>query len=170
MKRGTRVFEAVVCAAIVMFTPWTSAAQENDRRAGSFILHKSADKITDEDRSKVVSMGESGAIIWGCMSDGLNVAFMWNRYLIGSNDTIPVQHRFTPKPAATNRWDMSTGNKMGFLPMDQVRPFTAEALQSGTVTLRVIDRDGDTVTDTFKLDGLTEALKWLPCAKSLELQ
>ena len=49
--------------------------------------------------------------------------------------------------------------------MSHVKTFTTMAQTAGSVVVRVTDRDGDVVTETFKLDGLVEALRTLPCAE-----
>jgi hypothetical protein len=63
-----------------------------------------------------------------------------------------------------DRWDMGVGRQAGFLPKYRVKSFTAKALVDSSVTLRVIDRDGESITETFSLNGLAEVLQRLPCA------
>ena len=143
------------------------AQQPQEKKVGSFTLIKTADKMTDEDRSRAITFGEDqkGALTWICLEDGLNVGFLWNTYLIGNDGNITVQHRFDEGPARTNDWDMATTHKLGYVPMRMVKAFTAHAESARTLTLRATDKDGDTVTDTFPLRGLTAAVAQLPCAK-----
>jgi hypothetical protein len=50
--------------------------------------------------------------------------------------------------------------------MDKITPFTDDAENAKTVVKRVTNgHDGETVTRSFKLIGLAEALSTLPCAK-----
>ena len=46
-----------------------------------------------------------------------------------------------------------------------MKDFTGQALKGKTVILRATDSDGETITETFQLAGLADALKKLPCAR-----
>jgi hypothetical protein len=157
---------AVIIVAVFVVVIAIGQASAQNQTFGSFEIRKSVDKMTDEDRSFAGVTGESGKTVFGlrCMEDGLNVAFLWNKYFTGDSGGITVQYRFPPNPAVSSRWDISTSKEMGFLPMGKVRAFITQAKQSSTVVLRVTDRDGEMITDSFKLDGLSEALRALPCA------
>jgi len=101
------------------------------------------------------------------MPDGLNVSYVYGKYLTGSNDQIEVQYRFGEAPAASpQRWDMATGKHAAFIPMGEVAKFTKDAQSVARVTLRVTDRDGEALTDVFSLQGLSAALRSLSCYRS----
>jgi hypothetical protein len=51
-----------------------------------------------------------------------------------------------------------------FLPIRDITSFTQQALAGDTIAVRVTDSEGDTIADSFKLNGLADALKALPCA------
>jgi hypothetical protein len=84
-------------------------------------------------------------------------------------DTITIAYRFAPQAAVTRQWDLQRSHKDAYMPMSDVQAFTQEALTAETVLLRVTDVDGDSITASFKLDGLAEALKTLPCANATPL-
>ena len=47
--------------------------------------------------------------------------------------------------------------------MENVREVTRDALKANTLVLRVTDRHGEQVIESFTLNGLAEALRSLPC-------
>lgn len=165
-RNGKAVWAAIVGLAVL--APQVFA--QSDRVVGSFEYKRIADKMTDEDRSMIGTRGDDAParrlLVWRCMEDGLNVAFDWDKYFVGNSaaSTVSVQYRFPPAPMVAGDWDMSTNHEIGFVPMHHVQAFTAGALKSATVILRATDNDGETVTESFKLDGLAEGLKLLPCA------
>ena len=55
---------------------------------------------------------------------------------------------------------------MGLMPMVHVEAFTKRALTAASVVLRVQDNDGQTVANTFLLEGLGAALRQLRCAQT----
>jgi hypothetical protein len=161
-----RTMQKAVWGAVVMtMLPVVAAAYKH---VGSFRVTATKDPITDVVRHSIMADGVAKpgplGLSWSCREDGLNVLFVWSRYLMGEDDAIPVDYRFPGQPAVSKDWDMSTSHKGAFIPMSDVKTFTASALTATSVLLRVMDRDGDVVTETFKLDGLAEALGTLPCA------
>jgi hypothetical protein len=149
------------------FAPGTAVAQSEDR-FGAFTVSRSTDPITDADRSIVgtpataVSGGSRRSPIlgWRCMSDGLNVVYMFDRYLIDAS----VLYRFdSDQPSQLDVWDMLTSHQGAAIPIRMVAEFTTQAMVAQRVVLRVTDRDGEQLTDTFSLNGLTKALPQLPC-------
>lgn len=160
----TRTITIVALALAMMCV--NAAAQD----FGAFSLVKKTDAITDKDRSFIYSPATEtinnrvANLAWTCMQDGLNVLYVYGKYLMGSDDSISVQYRFDALPAASSRrWDIATTHRGAFLPVGRVREFTQEALIAQKVVLRVIDRDGDVLTDTVSLNGLRDALRQLPC-------
>jgi hypothetical protein len=136
--------------------------------ASNFELFRSSDKMTDKDRSFIVATDSDSnrRLAFKCMEDGLNVIHIFDKYLMGESTGISVQYRFPPTPAPSPlSWNMLTNHKGAALPMAQVDSFIRKALTSKTVVLRVVDKDGDTLTSEYSLDGLTEGLSNLPCAQ-----
>jgi len=152
----------LLIATLALAAPAT--AQE--LTVGSFTVLKNTDPINDTDRSSAFTVNEDKrAMGFRCLADGLNVTYLWSRYFMGDDSRITVVHRFPPGQAMTRQWHMATNHQAAFLPMRDVPAFVQSALTTGTVVLRVTDRDGDQITDQFKLDGLVDALKHLPCYK-----
>jgi hypothetical protein len=159
-----------VCGGVVMMVTMTvgasqAAAQE---QFGEFTFIPNKDPMSDADRSSIMVDGADNprktGLGWGCKDEGLRVMLLWGRYLMGDDDRISVEYRFAAQPVVNDSWNLSTTHRSGFLPKKDTQKFTTQALTAGTVTLRVTDRDGDRMTETFKLDGLAEALRQLPCA------
>jgi hypothetical protein len=156
-----------MCAGFTLLCAATTSAQtRKPQQIGSFHVTIRADAMSDADRSSILTIGADGSasIAWKCMDDGLNVVCLFGKYLMGDNDYIQVEYRFPSQTAIGTRWDLSTSHEAAFLSMENVEAFTAQSLQAATVTLRVTDRDGETITDRFSLNGLAAALKQLPCA------
>ena len=61
------------------------------------------------------------------------------------------------------QWPLTKSRKSAVMPISEVAPFTWSARSAESVVLRVTDRDGDTVTETFMLDGFADALQTIPC-------
>jgi len=147
------------------------ASAEGDLKFGSFMVRKKLDAMTDADRSTALTLGESrtSSLAWMCMPDGLNVGLLFGRYLSGDRaNTIRVDHRWPDELATMGWWDIAANHKAAFLPIRSVRAFTEKAVTAKTITFRVSDGDGETVTDTFTLTRLADALKQLPCAAALQ--
>jgi hypothetical protein len=151
-----------------MLVPAVVAAADKSSQIGAFTVTSAKDPMSDANRNSIMADGVAKpgphGLAWSCREDGLNVTFVWGRYLMGDDSSIPVAYRFPNQPAVSKGWDIATSHKAAFIPMSEVKTFTAAALTAESVTLRVTDRDGDVVTESFKLDGLAEALRTLPCA------
>lgn len=165
--RTRRLIAQHILAAGLVLTLAGSLRGQEQQVIGGFTFMPSKDPISDDDRSGLFTTSKDGRLFgFRCQSDGLNVTYIWNSYFIGDNDSISVVYRLTPNPAGpSSRWTMATNNRGGFMPMHMVSAFTKQALTSQTLVLRVVDRDGDQFTDEFKLDGLIEGIKRLPCYK-----
>ena len=86
---------------------------------GAFTYVKHSDPMSDADRSFVSTRTGERSLAWKCLSDGLNVGFRFNKYFIGDDGTVRVQHRFPPAPAAPEgAWDRSVDKTAPFLPMN----------------------------------------------------
>jgi hypothetical protein len=138
---------------------------------GAFDFDKRTDPITDEDRSAISTpsmAAESGGgrvavLMWGCRSDGLSIAYTFDKYLGGVNNALVVRYRFADAPSTEwRRWELGPNHRIAFMPMGDVTMFTHEARSFQTVTVHAMDLNGE-VTDVFRLDGLTEALRLLTC-------
>lgn len=167
IRHASAVFVALVLAAIA-----PAAQQDPDPRSWTF--RESKDPMSDADRSFIIigatsegPKGQPRMFGWRCMADGFNVMFSWGRYMMGNSetDTISVQHRFPPDPPQTHRWDLTSARTVGFLAGRAAQQLTAQALKSKQIVLRANDRDGDSETATFNLEGAADALKQLSCYK-----
>ena len=61
---------------VLTFAGTAVAQQPQEKKVGSFTLIKTADKMTDEDRSRAITFGEDqkGALTWICLEDGGRLA------------------------------------------------------------------------------------------------
>jgi hypothetical protein len=153
--------------ALVLASVAAALAASDYPIVGSFTVVKNADVISDTDRSFIITPGTDGRSLgWTCMADGLNVSFVWGTHLSGHTQmgTITVAYQFPSAPVVTKPWDIAGNRTAAFLPMRDVWAFTQEALVADAITVGVMDSDGSTIADRFKLNGLAEALKALPCA------
>ena len=148
----------------------TLIGQSHAQTFGAFQFQKEVDPITDTDRSVIVTAGtrlhssRMALLGWRCLADGLSMSWMYGKRLLGSGGAITVQYRFDRGKAAPQRsWLLTTNHEGVSLPMKRVAAFTKQAVGSKTLALQVTDRNGEQLTDVFKLDGLTDALQMLPC-------
>lgn len=146
-------------------------------RYADFMYLHASDAMTDEDRSMIGTRSlevtkegrsrRSGALLgWKCMADGLNVVYALDRFFLGGADgRVFGQFRFDKgEPSEFYSFELSTSHTLVFLPMHLVDEFTERAKKASRVVMRVVDVDGEVLTDTFSLMGLTAALRRLPCA------
>ena len=108
-----------------------------------------------------------GALVWRCMDDGLNVMYAWDRYFLGDGaHGAEVRFAFGADPLSpATSWPMAVDHAAAFLPLDQVSPFTLDAVRADTVRLHVRDADGEELADDFGLRGLAAGLEHLDCAR-----
>lgn len=162
----------LVLAALVAGTPAELLAQATSS-AGDFTIVRRQDPLDDANRSFTVTpaldpVGDREPVFgWHCMADGLNVVVNFDTYFGGDDDDeIQVRFRFDDSdPSDDTWWPLLQGNKSAYLPMDLVEAFTDRARRSDRLVVRVTDPlDGESYTDTFRLNGLANALKAiLPC-------
>lgn len=143
---------------------------------GDFHYTHSTDPMDDTDRSNIFTLakdpgGRSGAVLmWKCLSDGLNVAYLFDTYMGGdSDDEVRVRYRVDQKKASdVLYWALAQSNEAAWMPMRYVEAFTEQARAGMKAVLRVTDPlDGETHTDEFGLNGLSVALGRLPCASGI---
>lgn len=159
-----------IIPAVLLLLPAIAGAQSDFQQVGDFTVAIRVDAMTDADRSYATTDRLSGntgmeALTFKCLDDGLNV-IVETKYLAGdSDDEVRVLWRFAPDPASTPRyWGAMTGNRGWWMPMSLVTSFIETAKTRSEVTLRVVDPlDGETLTATFSLRGLGNALERLPC-------
>ena len=148
----------------------------NAQRIGYFNTISMTDSMTDANRNAIIA-GYSETdrmkplLVLACVGDGttLDVSFAWNRLLIGNGKNIPVAYRFPSQTLVDGLWRLDGSRRTGSMRPNQINGFVTAALANETVTLRVTGQDGNSVTETFALFGLADALKTLPCAASLTM-
>lgn len=151
-------------AAALLMAPLSAQGQTY----GDFEFTAAKDDFTDEDRSFIFSVDEGGdaALIWKCLEDGLNVVYLFGKYLGGDrNDQVLVRYRIDQSPPSQQaHWGMFTGNEATFMPMHEVRGFTSAALSGKEIVIEVVDPlDGEATRGRMGLSGLRDALPKLPC-------
>lgn len=166
-----RVDVRTLAAVALLLAASEASAQTSSRTVGDFHVSTNRDPMTDEDRSFAFVMplpgGSSGleSLAWKCEADGLNI-LVSTKYLAGDSDNeIRVQVRFPPSPAETpTYWGEAAKNQLWWMPMRAVPSFTQKAIENSEVIVRVVDPlDGETLTASFRLRGLRDALRSLPC-------
>jgi hypothetical protein len=153
-----------------LLAPATLAAQEG---TSGFEVSRSKDPIDDTNRSiaMTAAIEESDrepAFGWQCMEDGLNVVYNFATYFGGDDDNgVTIRYRFDEDPpSGTESWQLLTGNRSVYVPMDQVAEFTRKAQQARLLSIRVTDPlDGETYTDQFNLAGAAEAIEEIGACK-----
>ena len=87
----------------------------------------------------------------------------------GDDDKILVQYRIDNTPASGNQWwPLLHGKRQAYMPMPTVEQFTRAAMAGTSMFLRATDPlSGEQDEGEFSLNGLTDALKQLPCAAHL---
>ena len=161
-----------IAVASLMLASVGALAQSKDETVGSFHYVHKQDVFDDSDRSFVFTMPEdiandrTAALTWRCLSDGLNVVYMHGTYYSGDSDSeILVRYRIDQNPASEYQyWGLFSDNKSSYIPMNQVNSFTKEAINGSMIHIEAVDpADGERVRDSFKLNGLGEAIKLLSC-------
>lgn len=148
-------------------------AQAQDLAAGTFYYIPDRDEFDDSDRSSIATpsiVADSPSFLgWKCMDDGLNVLYVFARYLGGdSDDEVVVRYRIDDREASAQAyWPLLQEHEAAHIPMDQVASFTAAARSGRQVLIEVMDPlDGEVISDRFDLDGLAASLQKLECAAS----
>lgn len=156
---------------LVVVAVFPSAAAAQDDAIGSFLLYRSLDTVTVADRSFIVTPGttitreRTPLLMWRCLADGLNVIYAFDRPFLGNDfSEVRVVYGFEgDAPSEIEAWELMPNSESAWMPMRGVWSFTKRAARAATVTVRVIDRDGEQLTDSFVLDGLMQALPFLQC-------
>ena len=100
------------------------------------------DAITDQNRSGIrvspiapAPNRANAQLIWKCMEDGLNVGYLYGKYLTGGTR---IQYRFDTAPAGGVRvWDVATNHVGAFMPMNAVAAVTTAAMASSQSLARM---------------------------------
>ena len=168
-------FLAFVVLLLFVLLPNLALAQQ-DETHGAFTVVFDQDTFTDANRSFIMTIptdSRSGRLADNlgfsamCMADGLNIVVLWGKFFGGDrDDRVEVRYRLDDRPSPDPmRWPMFPSSEAAWMPMHQVGGFVAEARTARTLALRVIDPlDGETITNTFSLEGFGAALdRILPC-------
>ncbi len=167
-ERQMSMKQILLAAMLTVALVGTTNAQSL-RMVGAFLVSKETDAITDVEKNAIMTVapGTSGsrgaALGWSCISGELHVSYMFGRPFFRE---AVVQYRFDQ--AAASRplfWQLMTREQMArIMRADEVLSFTIQAKSAKRVTLRITDKDGEELTHTFILQGLSDALRALPCA------
>ena len=153
-----------------------NVAFAQDETHGAFDVVYNQDTFTDENRSFILTMPTDFRSGWSednlgfsmkCLADGLNVLVIWGKFFGGDrDDRVAVTYRLDDRPSpGPMRWTMLPSSEAAWMPMHLVNDFVAEARTARTLALRVTDPlDGETITNTFSLEGFGTALdRIIPC-------
>lgn len=159
-----RLSVGTMALVTALLAPATLAAQDG---SGGFNVSRDKDPIDDTNRSRAMTgaieqSDREPAFGWQCMEDGLNIVYHFGTYFGGNDDNeVTIRYRFDDDPpSGTEAWQLLTGNRSVYVPMDQVADFTRRARQAKLLSIRVTDPlDGETHTDQFNLAGAAEAIE-----------
>lgn len=150
--------------AVALLFTLASVAASQQTTVGAWMVTKTSDPITDADRSSIIVISGKSVFGFRCTADGLSSMMVLGRFFMGEDDRVQVVYRFPPHPAVgPHPWSLSTNNQAAFVPRGDIRTLITQGLANPSLIIRATDRDGDTVTGEFKLEGFAEALKHLPC-------
>ena len=175
---GDAVSRPKIVIAAALFAAFSGTVNaQTTQRIGYFNTISMTDSMTDANRNAIIA-GYSQTnpmkpvLVLACVGDGttLDVSFAWNRLLIGNGKNISVAYRFPSQTLVDGLWGLDGSRRTGSMRPSQINGFVKAALANETVALRVTGQDGNSVTETFALFGLADALKTLPCAASLTMR
>jgi hypothetical protein len=145
----------------------TPASAQSSARVGNFQISRTPDPMDDHVSTVAAATGQSGLIALGltCYARGYSarVMILWGRYLSGTNDRISVEVRIPPARSVAAAWSFIPKHHGAVMPDELVRPFVDAASVAPVVVVRVIDADGEIITDTIPVKGLEAAALQLPC-------
>jgi hypothetical protein len=137
---------------------------------GDFRYVRVVDPVSGHDRSFVMTPASTdrsrlGTLTWSCQSNGQFQVTLGAHQFLG-RDSAPVQVAFDRRNfAAGERWPASPGGRGLSLPPGVTAAFNAEARASRNVVIRTVDARGASFVYSFGLQGLTQVLAQLPCAR-----
>jgi hypothetical protein len=131
------------------------SAQEVKLRNG-WVFSPQVDKMTDQNRSWFSKDKGAGSIFFKCFGNGrYEPVWLFGKYLTSG---ATFMYRFDKDVAIrVDSGQMFTTHKSLFLD-DQIG-FVERALSAKIIILQARDRDGDTVTHEFELEGLKDAVE-----------
>jgi hypothetical protein len=129
---------------------------------GAFLYTEKIDPFTDQDTSYIATSaeGSQGSLFFRCNNKELEI-YVATGYL-NSKDPVPVKYRFDKNPAVDSVWDISTSGTAAFIRYP--KPFIQEAWSAKSFVIRLTKYSGETVTESFSIDGFPEAFSKLKCA------
>jgi hypothetical protein len=151
-----------------------ATAQAQPRKAellGDVTVRTIADPMTDHASVIIVANGAAMALEWRCGSDGLQVlAFVPDQY-VKERTHVTMQWRFAPSPLVESEWSLAPVQASGVgpqpraavMPKERVSGFMLDAPLARAIVFRVVAPDGESLTDTVKIEGLGMALTRLSC-------
>lgn len=88
--------------------------------------------------------------------DHLQIGISWDTF-ISQNTTATVITRFGKNQAREARWYLSSERTVTFLPENEQADFLKNLLQVSSLTARLTTAEGNTITVTFDVFGLSKA-------------
>ena len=149
----------VILVLFFSFGPLSSfevIAQEVRLRSG-WLFSSQVDKMTDQNRSWFSKDKGAGSLFFKCFGNGrYEPAWIFGKYLTSG---ATFMYRFDKDtPIRVDSGQMATSNKTLFL--DEQRGFLDRALTAKIIILQARDRDGETLTQEYELEGLKEAMEY----------
>ena len=156
-------------AALLALAPVGVEAQG---RVGAFRLSEVTDPMSDRDLSYISTSAladQEGELVWQCAGNTMELVLRVPS-LSTLSGPVPVRWRFDRSPASDRQdWRASTLEPHAYAPEETIYPFTEVATASGTVLVRVEDREGRSYDYRFNLSGLNNGLNRLDCTRHLEV-
>jgi len=185
MSTKTMVDKAV-CVGVMLVSMLAGGAvfaqsqRDQSQQVGNFTIKNSVDEF-GKAHATAETVGEHATtLMWVCTPDrepGVQVGWVWERFMAGNAGRIHITYRFGQGPASDANWELAGSHKGVFADslfttygrMAQQPGGSLGAAPSDTLLIRVTDRDGDSVTETFTLTGLALAMAHLPCSEAIGL-
>jgi hypothetical protein len=183
MKAMPQVATMLAVGMLAVAVPVFAQDQpDQSQRIGNFTVKNSLDEFGKANATAETVGEHATTLTWVCTPDrepGVQLGWVWGRLLVGNAGRIHITYRFGQGRASEAMWELAGSRKGVFAAptftsdarMAQMpgNPLVKPGAPSERVLIRVTDRDGDSVTETFTLTGLDLALAHLPCAEAAGL-
>ena len=180
----TKTMKTTMVAMVMLMAAGPVFAQpqpDQSKQVGHFTVKNSVDEF-GKAQATAETVGEHATtLMWVCTpgrEPGVQVGWVFGRVLVGQAGRIHTTYRFGQGRASEATWELAGSNKgvfaaPTFTSNARMAQMSGNPLSGGapseTLLIRVTDRDGDAVTETFTLTGLDLALAHLPCSEAAGL-